>query len=815
MSSKVHDVAVVGAGASGLMAARVLLLHEKDVIVLEARKRKGGRAFSFPVQNKMSYSFSDIAHEADASDGNENCMVDLGCSSIHGVNDDGNSVWSLALHHGIKVPDVRSGITRHETNYANTLICPWFHDGVRLSQRDVYLAHQFHNAILARISGYATRSPKKAIRQNLQLVYNSFKKEVLETFSLSLTTEVSQILNKIRNRYYGYCTHVRNQSCQDFVGMGYTIDEESQFDDDFMDGQAAAIDKFLTKGNTHRIVHLSHLSTSQNWGSDITPVDGYGSFVSNVIGANIDVLFEKVICEISVFKHSGAEILKLKCHDETVYYAKKVIMTVPLAVLKTEIQKSRIDFYPKLSVRKRRLIETFGVGSHDKVILKYQDKDVFWPKSALQINCLHNSIMFSNLHALGKRGLILAHLFASNTGEPDLYAMSDEQVSLYVQKLLWNSISYEVSKSKYKGATCTTRTVFKNAERRDQILSNFKEYEDKHEVYFSEMPTPIASVVTRWRDDPYALGSYSYCPVGFNIADISLWRMPEKMGTEKNLLFFAGEHTVNGSEGWQCAHGAANSGVRAAYYVLTDDISDRPISDLFQYISFLHHPRNKSRPSISTSSPYVLKSEYMDLKSEFCALKQRVRAIENENIELKSAILKFTQKKVIPDEIYKLGEYDDNNIAPDTLDSEAIEPMEKSLRKAQHQQNRMMMQNNLASVSSFVKESVDSDGNRHVSFKVILVHPEEKTWRLIQPIVHKGVRRSRIRCMHKNENEQAHQTFNVCSKCRRYICVAHWKDGTHFKTCQPYVPKVEADQATNSKPKGKRGRPFQVYDGPI
>lgn len=56
--------------------------------------------------------------------------------------------------------------------------------------------------------------------------------------------------------------------------------------------------------------------------------------------------------------------------------------------------------------------------------------------------------------------------------------------------------------------------------------------------------------------------------------------------------------------------------------------------------------------------------------------------------------------------------------------------MKKPLQKAQSQENRIIMQNNLASVSPIAKESVDFDGNGHVAFKVILVHSEE-TWRLV------------------------------------------------------------------------------------
>src|SRR4051794_14534532 len=45
------DILVIGAGASGLMAARELSAKGKKVIILEARKRAGGRIDTSPVKH--------------------------------------------------------------------------------------------------------------------------------------------------------------------------------------------------------------------------------------------------------------------------------------------------------------------------------------------------------------------------------------------------------------------------------------------------------------------------------------------------------------------------------------------------------------------------------------------------------------------------------------------------------------------------------------------------------------------------------------------------------------------------------------------
>ena len=75
------------------------------------------------------------------------------------------------------------------------------------------------------------------------------------------------------------------------------------------------------------------------------------------------------------------------------------------------------------------------------------------------------------------------------------------------------------------------------------------------------LPDPIEVHVTDWTGDPYALGSYSYVPVGGSPADMEL------LATSPTAaLHLAGEHTV--PEYFGTVHGAFVSGRRAAAAVL-------------------------------------------------------------------------------------------------------------------------------------------------------------------------------------------------------------------------------------------------------
>lgn len=95
------------------------------------------------------------------------------------------------------------------------------------------------------------------------------------------------------------------------------------------------------------------------------------------------------------------------------------------------------------------------------------------------------------------------------------------------------------------------------------------------------VPQPKETVVTRWRADPWARGSYSFVSVGSSGTDYDLLAAPVKPTTQEEpqeseddgilpRIFFAGEHTIRNYPA--TVHGALLSGLREAgrisdYYI--------------------------------------------------------------------------------------------------------------------------------------------------------------------------------------------------------------------------------------------------------
>lgn len=80
-------------------------------------------------------------------------------------------------------------------------------------------------------------------------------------------------------------------------------------------------------------------------------------------------------------------------------------------------------------------------------------------------------------------------------------------------------------------------------------------------VGLARVPDPMGSIVTRWRADPFALGSYSFLAVGAEPEDRDLLAAPVA-----DRLFFAGEATNRSFPA--TVHGALRSGEDAAELIL-------------------------------------------------------------------------------------------------------------------------------------------------------------------------------------------------------------------------------------------------------
>jgi monoamine oxidase len=193
-----------------------------------------------------------------------------------------------------------------------------------------------------------------------------------------------------------------------------------------------------------------------------------------------------------------------------VFEGSAAIVTLPLGVLKA----GDVAFDPPLPERKRRAIERLGMGSLCKVVVRFEAP--FWPASQYVFGCCTGNI--------DRRPTCVLNLWKTHR-IPALVLLIGGDAGRRIED-------------------------FENDRARDWAVAVLGEM-------FGDVPPPVSVRVTRWHNDPYARGAYSFVAVRASAEDFDALAAP--VG---DRLLFAGEATVRAH--WACMHSAYVSGLREA-----------------------------------------------------------------------------------------------------------------------------------------------------------------------------------------------------------------------------------------------------------
>lgn len=189
------------------------------------------------------------------------------------------------------------------------------------------------------------------------------------------------------------------------------------------------------------------------------------------------------------------------------------IVTVSLGVLKS----GAIEFDPPLPESKLGAIERLDMGNLEKVILRFDT--TFWREDDEPILVLY---------------------VARDPGEFPAFVDWTEIAGAPTLVCLHGGRSAREALSKWTD---------------EELVSGA--LDALREVFGSEVPEPTAALVTRWRDDPWSRGSYSYLPIGSDPDD-----QRELGAPVGERLLFAGEATE--PRLYATVQGALVSGLREA-----------------------------------------------------------------------------------------------------------------------------------------------------------------------------------------------------------------------------------------------------------
>jgi polyamine oxidase len=280
-------------------------------------------------------------------------------------------------------------------------------------------------------------------------------------------------------------------------------DNFSSIEQELLEAKFISLESYL--GANNESLSARYWDQDEVWpGDNCFVTDTYYSIVEN-LAKKCPIQFNVAVKKINMHE-SNIEIIT----ENSVFYADAVIITVPLGVLK----KDHIIFNPPLPNYKQQAIQRLEMGLFNITAIKFPKP--FWPKE--------------------NHAMIFSHFDTS---------------SIPVFFNLYHFTSQPIIVGYSGGKRAKELENFTDAELIEKTMDNFTK------VFGENLPSPESYINTRWSQDSFSNGSYSYTPTGASSEDYEAIAKPVL-----NKIFFAGEATS--SKYPATTHGAYLSGIREA-----------------------------------------------------------------------------------------------------------------------------------------------------------------------------------------------------------------------------------------------------------
>ncbi len=244
---------------------------------------------------------------------------------------------------------------------------------------------------------------------------------------------------------------------------------------------------------------------------DALPSIGYTNFIDEIFDVNsLDIRLNSVVDKIDYTK----DYVIINTKDGRTFVTKYLVITVPIGVLK----ENSIQFVPSLPTNIQTAIQNMGNGLMNKVYMQFDQ--IFWD----------NSLAFSLLYTANPLvNYYMIFNFGRYVNKPILLTFSIGEFAALLEKMSDSEII-------------------------DSVMNQIR-------LIYPTAPDPIETIITRWGQDEFSKGAYSYPSLNTTFQDYTNLMTPVQ-----NRLFFAGEAVninINGS-----ADAAYISGENAATQIL-------------------------------------------------------------------------------------------------------------------------------------------------------------------------------------------------------------------------------------------------------
>ncbi|KAG6461935.1 hypothetical protein O3G_MSEX012950 [Manduca sexta] len=514
-----YNVIIIGCGIAGLSAANYLLNNGMDdFIILEARKRIGGRIVSIPMKNHK---------------------IELGANWIHGVL--GNPIFEIAMANNlvniINIPKPHKVIAAtedgkqvpfsvlHEIHEAYVCFlrrCEEYFLCQYLPPPDI---HSVGEHINLEATIYLERLPTSEEKKLRRLIFDCLLKRETCISGCNSMDEVDLL-------ELGSYTELQGGNIMIPSGFSSILEPLKK---DIKPEKILSnhpVKKIIWDTNEHDSRSLDDMG-EESEDSDQTVIEDISKTASDKMmnpgeGTSQTDNLPKP-------KKKNPNYVEVVCDNGETYFANHVICTIPLGVLKENVASL---FQPALPQYKVESIERLLFDVVDKIFLEY-DRPFLNPD-------------ITEIMLLWESPTVPEDL--ADSWYKKIYSFSKVSETLLLGWVSGKEAEYmETLSMEEVAATCT------------KILRKF--------LNDPFVPEPLNCVCTSWKKQPYTRGSYTGIAVGASQSDVESLAQPlfRNVHDKKPVLLFAGEHTH--SSFYSTAHGAYLSGQAAARRLLSPEES--------------------------------------------------------------------------------------------------------------------------------------------------------------------------------------------------------------------------------------------------
>ncbi|EGW33800.1 uncharacterized protein SPAPADRAFT_59154 [Spathaspora passalidarum NRRL Y-27907] len=292
-------------------------------------------------------------------------------------------------------------------------------------------------------------------------------------------------------------------------------------------------------------------SIMDHQGRNLLNKRGYYFIIENLLKLvkDIRILTKQPIVKIDRNNKETSKPICIESSTGLKIYSDYLLVTVPQSILQLPAAHPYgLTWNPPLPKSIQDALSTIHFGALGKVIFEFDD--VWWDESQDRFEILadDNQVNLSaTITSPPKPFTYPAYIinFASVHNKPSLVILTQSPLTDYLEKnpeQAWNYYKPMLATLAHKG----------------------------------KIPTePINVITTDWTQNPYIRGAYAAVETGDDPSELIIQLSGEfdGCGLSSSHIRFAGEHTI--MDGAGCVHGAYNSGIREAKWIL-QDVKPRP-----------------------------------------------------------------------------------------------------------------------------------------------------------------------------------------------------------------------------------------------